>query len=330
MKNKTFFLCLCVALCFSLQAQNDKLRIAVLDPTSSGTGIDEGTKMAVREIISSTFVNTGKYTIVERSLLEKVMNEQAFSNSSAVNDSQAAEIGRLAGASKIVLSVITLAGGRNMLSIKLVDVNTANVEKQKIQVISADELLGVVEPLTMELMGEESVAVAVRQTPISAAATKNPTPVSQVATTPSQTSTISNMDRLVARGMSVYQNNKKLTSNEVKQKMWVNQEALDLYFKGKSRNKTGNILLIAGSVVTVCGIGALYVGSEDENDAVMAAGALSSAVGIGAVTYGFLYRIAAKQFVQSSVNTYNRGNHTSQVEVEVGLTQNGIGLVMRF
>ena len=152
---------------FSLQAQNDRLRIAIFDPTSSGTGIDEGTKLAVREIISSAFVNTGKYTIVERSLLEKVMNEQMFSNSGAVDDSQASEIGRLAGANKIVLSVITLAGGRNMLSIKLVDVNTASVERQKTQVITSHELLDVVEPLTMELMGETAVYPTATRQPAS-------------------------------------------------------------------------------------------------------------------------------------------------------------------
>ena len=45
-------------------AQDGKLRVAIFDPSSSGTSIDEGTKMAVREIISATFVNTGRYVIV--------------------------------------------------------------------------------------------------------------------------------------------------------------------------------------------------------------------------------------------------------------------------
>jgi len=111
--------------------------------------------LAVREIISSVFVNTGKYTIVERSLIDKVMQEQKFSNSGAVDDSQASEIGKVLGANKIVLSVITLAGGRNMLSLKLVDVQTADVERQKTQIITTNELLNVVEPLTLQLMGED-------------------------------------------------------------------------------------------------------------------------------------------------------------------------------
>jgi len=165
MKNKFIIVYLFVAVCFSLHAQNEKLRVAVLDTSTSGATIDEGTRIAIREIISSTFVNTGKYTIVERSMVERVMQEQKFSTSGAVDDSQASLIGRLAGANKVVLSVITLVGDRNMLSIKLVDVNTASVEKQKIQVIKTNEVLIVVEPMTMELMNEE--ATLNQQTPIS-------------------------------------------------------------------------------------------------------------------------------------------------------------------
>ncbi len=131
---------------------NEKLRIAVFDPASSGTSIDDGTKIAVREIISSTIVNTGQYSIVERSLLEKIMEEQQFSNSGAVNDQQATEIGKLAGANKVVLSVVTLTGGRNMLSIKIVDVETATIERQKVKIVTSGELFDIIEPLTLEML----------------------------------------------------------------------------------------------------------------------------------------------------------------------------------
>lgn len=130
----------------------EKLRVAVFDPTSSGTAIDEGTKVAIREIISSTIVNAGDYDIVERSLLEKVMEEQSFSNSGAVDDNDATEIGKLAGANKVVLSVVTLTGGRNMLSVKMIDVKTASVERQKVKVVASGELLDAVEPITLALI----------------------------------------------------------------------------------------------------------------------------------------------------------------------------------
>ena len=156
MKKILIFLCLFLLSGIALQAQNEKLRVAVFDPSSSGTSIDEGTKVAVREIISSTLVNTGKYDIVERSLLQQVMKEQEFSNTDVVDESQATELGRLAGANKVVLSVVTLVGGRNMLSIKIIDVKTATVDQQKTRIVSTNDLLDMVEPLTLELLGERS------------------------------------------------------------------------------------------------------------------------------------------------------------------------------
>lgn len=142
-------------ICLSAFADEEKLRVAVFDPTSSGTSIDEGTKVAIREIISSAIVNAGIYEVVERSLLDKVMEEQEFSNSGMVDDKDAAKIGKIAGANKVVISVVTLTGGRNMLSVRMIDVNTASVDRQKVNV-SSGELLDVVEPLTLALIGVDS------------------------------------------------------------------------------------------------------------------------------------------------------------------------------
>jgi len=136
------------------QAQPEKLRVAVFDPTSSSTSIDDGTKDAVRELIGSTFFNTGKYTIIGRSSLQQVIRGQRLSATSVFDESQASEIGRLAGADKVVLSVISSVNGRNMLSIKLIDVNTATIDQQKAKVVDTNDLLDAVEPLTLGMLGE--------------------------------------------------------------------------------------------------------------------------------------------------------------------------------
>ena len=144
---------------FGMAAQ-DKIRVAVFDPVSGGNGIDAGTVIAIREIIGSTIVNTGEYSLVERSMLESVMEEQAFTNSGIVDDTQATEIGKLAGANKVVVSVITAVAGHNMLSIKMIDVETATVEKQRVKVVAPEDLLFTVEPLTASLItGTEAEAV---------------------------------------------------------------------------------------------------------------------------------------------------------------------------
>ncbi len=157
---KKFLLLLCVlGLCILSQAQQEKLRVAILDPTTSGIAIDEGTKLAVQELISSTFVNTGQYIIIERSMIDKIIKEQSFQNSDMADNTQATEIGKLAGANKVVLSAVSLVGGRNMLSIKMIDVKTASIDQQKTKIVSSNDLLDAVEPLTKELLGEKALYV---------------------------------------------------------------------------------------------------------------------------------------------------------------------------
>ena len=140
----------------SIAQQYEKLRVAVFEPFSSSLAIDGVTKEAVRELISSTFFNTGKYTLVERALLQQVLKEQIMSNSDVIDDSQATELGRLVGANKIILSVISMVGERIMLSIKVIDAKTAAVELQKAKVVGSNDLLDAVEPLTLELLGVKS------------------------------------------------------------------------------------------------------------------------------------------------------------------------------
>ena len=119
--------------------------------------MDDGVKTAVREIISTTIVNTGSYDIVERSLLEKVMQEQQFSNSGVVDDKDATEIGKLTGANKIILSVLANVGEKQMLSIKMIDVQTATVERQEVGMLS--DIFSDVEKITLKIANAEKSEV---------------------------------------------------------------------------------------------------------------------------------------------------------------------------
>ncbi len=150
---KLFTLALLFVSLLPLAAQDEKLKVAVFDPaTSANSSIDDATRVTVRELISNAVVNLDRYMIVERSLLEKVMQEQQFANSGLVDDKDATEIGKIAGAHKIIVSVVTQVGARNMLSVKLIDTKTANIEQQKARVVAAEQLFDVIEPMTMELL----------------------------------------------------------------------------------------------------------------------------------------------------------------------------------
>lgn len=132
-----------------------KPRVAVFDPATTSDAIDSDTRVAVRELICSALVNSGGYTILERAMLDKVMKESKFTNSAVVDETQATELGKLAGANKVVLPVLSKVGGKIMLSVKLIDVTTASVELQKATVTDPDNLLADVEPLTAAMLGQE-------------------------------------------------------------------------------------------------------------------------------------------------------------------------------
>lgn len=147
---------MCAAIGISLHAQSqEKLRLAVLDPVIAGEKLTDGLQISVREIVSSSFVNNAdNYSIVERSLLDKVMQEAKFSNSDAVDESQATQLGKLAGADKVVLTVISRFESRCMISIKLINVETATIDRQISKMVEYNSVLDVTEPLTLAILGK--------------------------------------------------------------------------------------------------------------------------------------------------------------------------------
>jgi curli biogenesis system outer membrane secretion channel CsgG len=96
----------------------DKKRIAVLDfeyatVTDSvsaifGTNVDIG--KGVNDMLVQNLVKSGAYSVIERRALEKVMQEQNFSNSDRADPASAAKLGKLLGVDAIVIGSITQFG----------------------------------------------------------------------------------------------------------------------------------------------------------------------------------------------------------------------------
>jgi len=98
-------------------AQNKK-RVAVMDfdyatvhsyvSSIFGTDVDVGKGIA--DLLVTRLVNDGVYSVIERKALEKILNEQNFSNSDRANPDTAAKIGRVLGVEAIVVGSITQFG----------------------------------------------------------------------------------------------------------------------------------------------------------------------------------------------------------------------------
>jgi curli biogenesis system outer membrane secretion channel CsgG len=72
--------------------------------------------------IETAFVDGGKLTVVDRSNLDKIRDEQGFQMSGEVSDESAKRIGQMLGASAIVTGSFTELGQSSRLALKAVTV----------------------------------------------------------------------------------------------------------------------------------------------------------------------------------------------------------------
>ena len=118
-----------IASSLSFTAMSQDKKVAVFDPAGS---VPNSTKEIVREEISSVIVNALGYTVLERALINKVLEENKFQTGGLVDDSQISEIGRRMGANLVFVSSLTIMdNGNYYVSGKMIDVLSARIEKQK-------------------------------------------------------------------------------------------------------------------------------------------------------------------------------------------------------
>jgi curli biogenesis system outer membrane secretion channel CsgG len=98
-------------------AQNKKL-VAVLDfdygtvrsAVQAYFGTDQDVGKGISLLLEQKLVQDGKYRVIDRNSMDKILKEQNFSNSDRVDPTSAAKIGRILGVSAIITGSITQFG----------------------------------------------------------------------------------------------------------------------------------------------------------------------------------------------------------------------------
>ena len=100
------------------QTQPRKKRVAILDfdyatvhenvRSIFGSDIDIG--LGISDMLVTSLVKDGTYSVIERRALDKVLAEQNFSTSNRANPASAAQIGKLLGVDAIIVGSITQFG----------------------------------------------------------------------------------------------------------------------------------------------------------------------------------------------------------------------------
>jgi TolB-like protein len=128
----------------------EKIKIAVME--FKAMGVPQGTADSVAEIVRNELQSSGLFSMVERTALDKIMKEQSIQMSGMVDPSQAAQVGKLAGAKKLIVGSVGSLGDQTVVTIRVVDVETGTVEVGDKQVAyNQSDLVGVVEDLTRNI-----------------------------------------------------------------------------------------------------------------------------------------------------------------------------------
>ena len=118
-----------LALLFATAGMAQDLRVAVFDPIGT---VPSFIREIVREEISVVIVNTPGYIVLERAMINQVLEENRFQASGLVDDAQISEIGRMLGANLALVTNITqMTSGDFHISARLIDVLTARVVRQQ-------------------------------------------------------------------------------------------------------------------------------------------------------------------------------------------------------
>jgi len=104
----------------------ERMGIAVLPFQTSGLGVDIGNINVVEQMMT-TFYNTNRFKILERTQLERILEEQSLGMSGVLDASTAAEIGKGVGVDAIVLGNVTRAGNNLSIDARLIDTESAEI-----------------------------------------------------------------------------------------------------------------------------------------------------------------------------------------------------------
>lgn len=118
MRVKSISVLLACVLLSSLASAQGKKRVAIMDfeygtvysdvAAIFGSNVDVG--KGISDMLVDRLVNDGKYSVIERKALDKILAEQNFSNSERADPSSAARIGKLLGVNAIIVGSITQFG----------------------------------------------------------------------------------------------------------------------------------------------------------------------------------------------------------------------------
>ncbi len=135
------------------QAEFKKTKIAVLDFQLQGEDFaSKDMGKIVAEWLITGLVETGRFDVIERRLLETILEEQKLGVTGAIDPTSAAQLGKVLGVKTIVSGTLLSFGGFVEINARLINVDTASiVAAEKVRAGSAVRLNELVSQVTEKI-----------------------------------------------------------------------------------------------------------------------------------------------------------------------------------
>jgi hypothetical protein len=112
----------------SLSPKKEKASGYVAVMRFESAGIDSGVSMVVTDVFTNQIQANGKYRVMERSQMNKILTEQGFQSSGACSTTECAvEIGRLLSIDNMFVGSIGKLGKSWVINIRIVDIKTGEI-----------------------------------------------------------------------------------------------------------------------------------------------------------------------------------------------------------
>ena len=128
MKKKA--LCFIMLFMISVIGISAQTRIAVL-PFTSEEKLSRAVLSYLTDVFTVEMVNSNDFVVVERAKLDAALKEMKFQSGEMFDESTAVELGKMSGAEMVFFGTIFNFGGRNVLSVKGMDIKPATLKYAK-------------------------------------------------------------------------------------------------------------------------------------------------------------------------------------------------------
>lgn len=155
---------------FAAEKQKPKMKImdnyiAVFDLETKGK-VDKDVSYPLSESIRQELVKSGKYEVIDRGNMNKILGEQKFQLSGCVAGQCIVEVGQLLGVGKIIVGSISLLGQTYYSSLSVINVETGKIEEVSEDdcKCAVDDLIKSSKRLVKKLLGEKVTEASEQRT----------------------------------------------------------------------------------------------------------------------------------------------------------------------